>query len=53
MSDVAFVLIAVFTAAFLGAFLALAVGLHMHVLGCHRRPDDEGYPVPQRRPEGL
>lgn len=53
MSDLAFVLIAVFTAAFLGTFLALAVGLHLHIFGCHRRPNDEGYPAPPRRPEGL
>ena len=43
MTEPASLIIGVFTAAFLGAFLALAVGSHLHIFGCHKRPEDEGY----------
>jgi len=43
MSEPTLLIIGVFTAAFLGAFLALAVGAHLHIMGCHKRPEDEGY----------
>ncbi len=36
MSDIGFVLLLVFTAAFLGTFAGLALGWHLRLFGCHR-----------------